>query len=210
MPTEEREVRNPEGQQAGPRVADGPVITNLGHLHKSNLLISAGVSPPLPSTLQNSPTVMGVRLTSLPASHAQNTAKCSQHGSLPGLPPLSTSTSQISQRLPLESRGILRASETGALLKSVPFSTLETSGLPPKTSSRGGQSQALAEVESKEDSLLYPLRSARLITGTKLHANEGVRRPKSPVEKGSSEQEDPKVLPKQRQFPLCRSGCWQC
>ena len=72
----------------------------------------------------------------------------------------------------------------------------ETSGLPPKTSSRGGQSQALAEVESKEDSLLYRFRSARLITGTMLHANEGVRRLKSPVEEGSSEQEDPKVLPR--------------
>ena len=121
---------------------------------------------------------------------------CSQHGSLPGLPPFSTSTSQIVQRLPLESRGILRASGTGGLLKPVPVSTLETSGLPPKTSSRGGQSQALAEVESKEDSLLYRFRSARLITGTMLHANEGVRRLKSPVEEGSSEQEDPKVLPR--------------
>ena len=67
-----------------------------------------------------------LRLTSLPASHAQNTAKCSQHGSLPGLPPLSTSTSQISQRLPPESREILRASEIGGLLKPVPVSTLET------------------------------------------------------------------------------------
>ena len=121
---------------------------------------------------------------------------CSQHGSLPGLPPFSTSTSQIVQRLPLESRGILRASGTGGLLKPVPVSTLETSGLPPKTSSRGGQSQALAEVESKEDSLLYRFRSARLITGTMLHDNEGVRRLKSPVEEGSSEQEDPKVLPR--------------
>lgn len=81
-------------------------------------------------------------------------------------------------------------------MKPVPVPTLETSGLPPKTSSRGGQSQALAEVESEEDSLLYPLRSARLITGTKLHANEGVRRPKSRVEKGSGEQEDPKMLPR--------------
>lgn len=58
-------MRNPEGQQAGPRVADGkgssPIITNLGRLHKFNLLISAGVSPPLPSTLQNSLTVMGAK-----------------------------------------------------------------------------------------------------------------------------------------------------
>jgi len=77
MPTEEREVRNPEGQQAGPRVTDGkgssPVITNLGRLHKSNLLISAGVSPPLPSTLQNSPTVMGVK------AHFSSGLTCSEH-----------------------------------------------------------------------------------------------------------------------------------
>ena len=64
MPMEEREVRNPEGQRGGPQVADGkgssPIITNLGCLHKFNLRISAGVSPPLPSTLQNSATVRGV------------------------------------------------------------------------------------------------------------------------------------------------------
>lgn len=120
---------------------------------------------------------------------------CSQHGSLPGLPPFSTSTSQIVQRRPPESRGILRASGTGGLLKPVPVFTPETSGLPPKTSSRGGQSQALAEVESKEDSVLYRLRSARLITGTTLHANERVQRHKSPVEKESSEQEDPRCSP---------------
>lgn len=59
-----REVRHPEGQQTGPRVTDGkgssPVITDLGSVHKSNLLISAGVSPPLPSMLQNSSTGKGV------------------------------------------------------------------------------------------------------------------------------------------------------
>lgn len=42
-------MRNPEGQQAGPRVTDGkgssPIITSSGRLHKSNLRISAGVSP---------------------------------------------------------------------------------------------------------------------------------------------------------------------
>lgn len=90
-------MRNPEGQQAGPRVADGkgssPIITNLGRLHKSNLLISAGVSPPLPSTLQNSLTVMGAKAH---FSSGLTYSECSQHWSLPGLPPFSTSTSQIS------------------------------------------------------------------------------------------------------------------
>lgn len=51
-------------------------------------------------------------------------------------------------------------------------------------------------MESKEDNLLYRFRSARLITGTTLPANEGVQRHKSPVEEGSGEQEDPKVLPR--------------
>lgn len=61
--------RNAERQQAGPRGTDGkgpsPVITNLGCLHKSNLLISAGVSPPLPPTLPNSSAVKGVNCSLL-------------------------------------------------------------------------------------------------------------------------------------------------
>lgn len=65
----QREVRHAERQQAGPRGTDGkgpsPVIMNLGYLHKSNLLISAGVSPPLPSMLPNSSAVKGANCSLL-------------------------------------------------------------------------------------------------------------------------------------------------
>lgn len=98
-----------------------------GRLHKSSLLISAGVSPPLPSTPQNSSTVMGVR------AHASSNLTCSERCKVlptwicPGSPSaLHLNIPKYPSGLPLESRGILKASKTGGLLKLVPVSTPET------------------------------------------------------------------------------------
>lgn len=72
MLTEDREAKGgekPRKAYANPRGADGkgpsPVITNSGCLHKSNLLISAGASPPLPSMLPSSSAVNRVNCSLL-------------------------------------------------------------------------------------------------------------------------------------------------
>lgn len=115
----QREVRNPEGQQAGPRVADGkgssPIITNLGCLHKCNLLISAGASPPLPSTLRTARQLEELTARSPLASQAQNAAQCPQHTSLPRIPSVPhVKIPKYPSSFPPESSGILRPSKTGA------------------------------------------------------------------------------------------------
>ena len=200
MPTEEREVRNPEGQQAGPRVTDGkgssPITTNLGRLHKSSLLISAGVSPPLPSTLQNSSTVMGVRAHSSSNLTASERCKVLPTRICPRSPSvLHLNIPKYPSGLPLESRGILKASKIGGLLKLVPVSTPETSGPPTRTSL------------SKEDFPTLPFQECASYKGAQSSmSTKGFEGTSSLMEKGSGE---PKLPCKQRLSLLCSSGRWR-
>lgn len=86
----QRGVKTAEGQQADPKVTGGkgsrPIIMNLGQVHKSNLLISAGVSPTLPSTLQDTH-----QLKELTAQHKLRVLQNTPNMSLsPGCPLLSS------------------------------------------------------------------------------------------------------------------------